>query len=78
MSFLLKESVHQSLIETLYNEIISNRSIYYYFIGNILQWENELVPGTPLDTAAYEKYTRDGIISVKRINLGDVSPVVLS
>ena len=76
MSFLLKESVHQSLIETLYNEIISNRSIYYYFIGNILQWENELVPGTPLDTAAYEKYTRDGIISVKRINLRDVSLVV--
>lgn len=76
MSFLLKESVHQSLIETLYNEIISNRSIYYYFIGNILQWENELVPGIPLDTAAYEKYTRDGIISVKRINLRDVSLVV--
>lgn len=76
MPFLLKETIHQSLAETLYNEIISRRSLYYYFIGNILNWEDELVPSTPVDTSGYEKFTRDGIISVKKINLRDVSLVV--
>lgn len=76
MSFLLKEAIHQSLAETLYNEIISRRSLYYYFIGNILEWDNELIPDTPLDSSEYEKFTRDGIISVKKINLRDVSLVV--
>lgn len=76
MSFLLKEVVHQSLAETLYNEIISRRSNYYYFIGNILEWPDEDIPGTPLDTANYERYTRNGIISVKKINLRDVSLVI--
>lgn len=76
MSFLLKETIHQSLAETLYNEIISRRSIYYYFIGNILEWPDELAPGEPLDTNDYEKYTRNGILSVKKINLRDVSLVI--
>jgi hypothetical protein len=76
MAFLLKDTIHRSLVDTVYNEFLSRRSNYYYFIGNILEWPNPQVPGTPEVTQEYEHYTRNGILSVKKINLRDVSYVV--
>ena len=76
MAFLLKDTIHRSLVDTVYNEFLSRRSNYYYFIGNILEWANPLVPETPEVTQEYERYTRNGILSVKKINLRDVSYVV--
>jgi len=76
MPFLLKDTIHQSLVESVYNEFISRRSNYYYFIGNILEWGNANNPDTPVGTQEYEHYTRNGILSIKRINLRDVSFVV--
>lgn len=76
MAFLLKDTIHRSLVDTVYNEFLSRRSNYYYFIGNILEWANPLVPETPEITQEYERYTRNGILSVKKINLRDVSYVV--
>ena len=69
MAFLLKDTIHRSLVDTVYNEFLSRRSNYYYFIGNILEWANPLVPETPETTQEYERYTRNGILSVKKINL---------
>ena len=76
MAFLLKDTIHRSLVDTVYNEFLSRRSNYYYFIGNILEWADPNVPGTPEVTQDYERYTRNGIISIKRVNLRDVSYVI--
>jgi hypothetical protein len=76
MAFLLKDTIHRSLVDTVYNEFVSRRSNYYYFIGNVLEWGTPSTPDTPGTTQGYEHYTRNGIISVKKINLRDVSYVV--
>ena len=76
MSFLLKDTIHQSLAETVYNEILSRRSSYYYFIGNIIDWADENNPPTPEVTQDYEYGTRNSIIAVKKINVKDASLVV--
>ena len=76
MAFLLKDTIHRSLVDTVYNEFLSRRSNYYYFIGNIIEWASPQTPETPEVTQDYEHKTRNGILSVKRINLRDVSYVV--
>jgi hypothetical protein len=76
MSFLLKDAIHGSLVDSVYNEFLSRRANYYYFIGNIIEWPNPDTPSTPEVTQDYEYYTRNGILSVKKINLRDVSYVV--
>ena len=62
MPFLLKDTIHQSLAETVYNEILSRRSNYYYFIGNVLAWADENTPTTPEVTQDYEYTTRNSIV----------------
>jgi hypothetical protein len=76
MSFLLKDTIHRSLVDSVYNEFLSRRANYYYFIGNIIEWASPQVPETPEVTQDYEYNTRNGILSVKKINLRDVSYVV--
>ena len=76
MSFLLKDRIHQSLAETVYNEFLSRRSNYYYFIGKVLDWPNPLIPPSPEVTADYEYETRRQILQVKKVNVNDVSLVV--
>ena len=76
MAFLLKDTIHHSLVETVYNEILSRRSNYYYFVGNILDWEDPTNPASPEATSDYERYTRNGILSVKKISFRDISYVV--
>lgn len=76
MSYLLSDSFHNSLVETGLGDFISRRSNYYYFIGNILEWDNPQFPESPESTRSYEDFTRKGIFSLKKINLRDVSLVV--
>jgi hypothetical protein len=76
MAFLLKDTIHHSLVETVYNEILSRRSNYYYFIGNVLDWADPQNPASPEATSDYERYTRNGILSVKKINFRDISYVI--
>lgn len=75
MSFLLKESFHRSVAETLYYDILSRRGSYYYFIGRPIAWGNEAVPDTPSATRVYEYDTRNNIIGVKKISISDVALV---
>lgn len=76
MAFLLKDTIHRSLVDTVYNEFLSRRSNYYYFIGSVIEWPTPLNPTSPENTQDYEHLTRNGIISVKKVNLRDVSYVV--
>jgi hypothetical protein len=76
MSFLLKESIHGTLVDAVYNEIFSRRSNYYYFIGKVQPWTTPTSPDTPLTTQTYEQQTRNFIIATKKIQVFDVSYVV--
>lgn len=76
MPSLLKDTIHRSLVESLYNEIINRTSNYYYFIGRVKPWDDESEAPSPENLLSYETETRNNIISVKKINIKDVSFVV--
>ena len=76
MSYLLSDGFHNALVETGLGNFISRRSNYYYFIGNVLEWDDPQFPESPESTRSYEDFTRKGIFAVKKINLRDVSLVV--
>lgn len=76
MSFLLKNTIHRVLAESFYNQIVTQQSDFYYYIGKVLPWSSETTPETPQDTQQYEYETRNNIISVKKISSTDVSFVV--
>ena len=63
-------------METGLGDFISRRANYYYFLGNILEWDDPQFPESPESTRSYEDFTRKGIFGVKKINLRDVSLVV--
>ncbi len=73
MSFLLKDAINGSLVDAIYNEIISRRSNYFYFIGRVLSWPDPQSPPAPENTFTNELNTRNEIINVKRIQSTDVS-----
>lgn len=74
--FLLKSQIHNSLAEIFFNDIISRRSSYYYYIGKIVDWLDSNNPDQPIDTNEYEYLTRNEIISVKKILPQDVAFVI--
>ena len=76
MSFLLKDAIHSVIAQSLYNEIISQRSNYYYYIGRVIPWSDEENPETTRNTGEYEYLVRNGIIAIKKIDVNNVSFVV--
>ena len=76
MSFLLKHAIHRVIAESIYNEIISNRGNYYYYIGRVIPWSDESQQETARDTGEYEYLVRSGIIGIKKIDVNNVSFVV--
>lgn len=76
MSFLLKDAIHRVIAESVYNEIISNRANYYYYIGRVIPWSDEDAPETARNTGEYEYLVRNGIIAIKKIDVNNVSFVV--
>jgi hypothetical protein len=75
-SSLMKGSLHNSIADGIYNEVISRYSRYYYFLGKTLTWEDELDPPFPTDSFAYELSTRNEIITMKEIKPTDVAYVI--
>jgi len=75
-SSLMKTSLHNSIADGLYTEIITNYSRYYYFLGRTHTWEDELTPPEPVDSYAYDLQTRNEIITMKAIKATDVAYVV--
>lgn len=76
MSFLFKDGIRLTTIESVFNDIFSGRGNYYYFVGKILPWANPSVPDTPQDTQGYEYETRNKILLAKKIQITDVSFVI--
>jgi hypothetical protein len=75
-SSLIKSSLHNSVAESVFNEISNRSSRYYYFLGKTLTWEDEDLPPSPVDSLAYEFATRNEIITMKEIKPTDVAFVV--
>lgn len=76
MSYITKDIIHTTLVNNIYNEILSRRGNYYYFIGRIIPWDGSDNPETPEQTYSYESTTRNKIVAVKKIQPTDVSYVV--
>lgn len=76
MFFLVKDVIHTELVSSIFGEVFSRRSNYYYFVGKVIPWENPAVPDQPLETQEYEYDTRNRIIAVKKVQPGDVSFVI--
>lgn len=68
MSYLLKPGLKTAFAEALYNEILSNTSSYYYFIGKPV--DSTASVG---NTVASENETRRDIVYYKKITATDVA-----
>ena len=73
---LIKSSLHNSLADSVYNDVITKGSNYYYFLGKTLSWGDEINPPLPIDSASYEHDTRNEIISLKAISPNDIAYVI--
>lgn len=73
---IAKAGLKTSIIQAFYNEIFTNASSYYYFLGKTLPWgsvDEALNPDTHI---AYEQDTRNRIITLKKIQPTDVSYII--
>ena len=75
MTFKLKDILHKSLSDSVFNDLFTGRSSYYYFIGKVVPYVGGTVT-TPDETRIVEQDTRNRIINVKKITTGDVSLVI--
>lgn len=75
-SSLIKTILHKSLAEGVYRDVVTKASNYYYFLGKTIKWDDDTNPPYPIDSYAYERATRDDIITLKQINPTDVSFVI--
>ena len=76
MTAVVSPSFHHSIASTVYSDIQSRKSIYHYFVGNILSWEDESIPPETQQSSLFEKDTRNNMISSKQIQINDVSFIV--
>ena len=76
MSFLLKDVIHKTIADSIFNEIFSGRSNYYFYTGKVSKYPDESVPPAPDDTQFGATDTRNRIINVKKLTTNDLSFVV--
>ena len=79
MSSIIKTSLRDSIAQSIYNDVISKRSRYFFFLGKPLTWQPLVstdIPEVPIDSFNYELETRNNIVSAKQINNPDVCLVV--
>lgn len=75
-SSILKDTFHNSVADSVYKEAMTNVSKYYYYLGRTTPWVDEISPETPVESAAYEREIRDGIIMVKEIKPTEIAYVI--
>ena len=76
MTAVVSPSFHHSITASVYDDIQSRKSIYHYFLGNILSWDDESTPLETSQSSLFEKDTRNNIVSSKQVQINDVSYVV--
>lgn len=75
-STLAKELLHNTIADSVYKEITSRTGHYYYFLGQVLAWDDPENPPLPVDSASYERDVRKNIVIVKEIQSSDVAYVI--
>jgi hypothetical protein len=74
MTSIVKKTLGYAVADTILNDIRSNRSKYYYFIGkSIPEISNQYAFA---DTAGFEMQTRNEMTFLRRVPLTDVSLVI--
>jgi hypothetical protein len=73
---IAKSGLKTSLIEALYNEILTNSNSYYYFLGKTLPFGEADTVETPEITSVYESGVRNDIIFMKKITSADISYII--
>jgi hypothetical protein len=76
MSAVITPLFHANIARSIYEEVQNRSSIYHYFIGKTLVWEDELTPPIPSQYQLYENDVRNNIIQTKQIAINDVALVV--
>ena len=83
---VFKPRFRKSIVDSIYNDVVSNTAIYYHWYGKENTWTDSLspfiasstsdVPGVPSENFRYELHVRRDILTAKRINSSDVAYVV--
>lgn len=83
---LFKNKLRKTIVDSLYNEVITKTSIYYHWLGKENTWSDFLspfipssssdLPGPPQNNFRYDLHVRRDILTAKRIQPSDVSYVV--
>ena len=80
MTISITPLMHNTIADSVFGDILSKSSKYYYFLGKTVPYVTigggiEQVE-TPLPTYSYELSTRRDIITLKEITNNDVSFVI--
>tara|TARA_E500000318_G_scaffold12260_1_gene11220 strand:- start:2991 stop:4940 length:1950 start_codon:yes stop_codon:yes gene_type:complete len=76
MTFRLKDPIHRALAETVFDDLFTKRSNYYYFIGKVIPWETPGSPPEVPDSRFYSDDLRNRIVSIKKVGVTDISFVI--
>ena len=69
----VKTQFSTSVAESVFSEITSRSSKYYYFLGKASDWYAPLLPDSGIDSILYENEVKQEIVLVKEIRPSDVS-----
>ena len=75
-SALIKRILRKSLAESVYNDIVTKTSNYYYYLGRTLSWADDSSVPYPVDSYSYERDSRNNIIGMKQIGPSDACFVI--
>lgn len=73
MAISVRDSLHTSLCETYYSNVLAGRDNLYYFIGSVVPWNMSDLPPDYTGTVEEEMEVRQDIISIKKIQPSDIS-----
>lgn len=83
---IFKQRLRRCIVDSIYNEIVTNTSRYYHWLGKENKWSDFLspyipssdtdVPGPPQNNFRYDLHVRRDMLTLKRVEPHDVSYVV--
>ena len=76
MTAVISQQFHPNLAQTIYDEVQNRSSLYHYFIGKPLTWNDEEDPPLPLNHQKYLNDSRNNIVQSRQIQINDVALVV--
>ena len=76
MSAIIRPLFHNSIADSIYENVQNRTTNIYYYLGKILAWDTPATPETPTNTLEYENDVRQNMVSMKRIDISDVSFIV--